>query len=77
MSTMSSSLFTLRVAMAHQFIQRGANGNLPKHCCLACGLSSNDKVHDLRYVKAQRDGKQSDVRHYITFASRSLDGHEE
>jgi hypothetical protein len=55
-----SELLKLRIAMAHRFRDRGANGNLPADHCLACGLPQWDKVHLQRYIKLQiREGSNT------------------
>lgn len=44
---------SLRVAMAHYFKDRGANGSLPPACCLLCGLLRSDEVHDQLNITRQ------------------------
>lgn len=53
-----SALLELRIAMAHLFVQHGAN--LSPERCLVCGLNVRDPVHATKNIERQR--KRGDSR---------------
>lgn len=66
---MKSALLELRIAMAHDFVDRGPNGNLPKECCLVCGLDIYNPVHAEKNINRQKKQGDSHIQNVITTRS--------